>query len=276
MTLQQVGVGALSFFFSPCAFPWMVIELLWSYCANKRCSLTSILEYTTVYVAVQCFLFYNIMLPFLVILPDLLVLLLGPSVLSLCSCTIFHGSCKRAPNTGLNHGFLVGLWRCPVAEDWGVQNLQSQWKAASKCSLGLSCLLVCAKPWQDWTEGREMFSLSLYCLLQPMGLTETLSQLLPQEKLLEGGNPSFLRPPPPGKRDPIPVAWNCSERCWSSSPLVAQTFLHISLLLLSSSGFLSHSHRLDLCYSMVWKSIPLKEGGWCFHLPGNGERSWWW
>lgn len=174
----------------------MDIEQLWSYCANKQCSLTSVLEYTRVYM-LQYSVFFSTTASyiFLVILPDLLVLLLGSSLVSLCFCTIFRGSCKREANTGLNHNFPVGLCRCPVAEDWGGQNLQSGWKTASKCSLGLCCLLVCGQPWQDWTEDREMFSLSLYCLLQPIALTETLSQLLSQEKLLEGGNPSCPKAP---------------------------------------------------------------------------------
>lgn len=54
----------------------------------------------------------------LVILPDLLALLLGLSLPSLCLCTIFLESCATEANAGLNHDSPVSSCRCPVAEDW--------------------------------------------------------------------------------------------------------------------------------------------------------------
>lgn len=83
---------------------------------------------------------------------------------------------------------------------------------------------------------------------------------------------------------------NYNERCWSSSPSVTWMLLHISVLFLSSPGFLSHtqcwfwSHpgvqtnlRAGPVLQRGLEKIPLSKGGWCSHFPGSrGRRSWGW
>jgi len=55
----------------------------------------------------------------LVVLPDLLALLLGPSLPFPFLSTIFDDGCKKEANIGRNHNLPVDSCMCPVAGDWG-------------------------------------------------------------------------------------------------------------------------------------------------------------
>lgn len=139
----------------------------------------------------------------------------------------------------------------------------------------------------DW---RQMLSLCFCCPLQTVALTETSSQLLPPEKLLGARKFRWPEAPAARKRGLVPVTWNYNERCWSSSPSLTWMLLHISVLFLSSPGFLSHSQcwfwshpgvqtnlRAGPVLQRGLEKIPLSKGAWCFHFPGSrGRRSWGW